>query len=157
MNLPKEKYYHIFRDYRLAEHNLINCRLTWFLTIQGFLFATYGLSIQKLAEVQARSSSNLQIGSVSHLKNVLYIIPVIGLLISFLVMLSVYAAFLSLKRLKVIWDEEVKNLEGPWLPDPAASGVGNALFYGLNAPFGIPIVLLFSWIVILICLIWSKV
>lgn len=91
------------------------------------------------------------------MKNVLYIIPVIGLLISFLVMLSVYAAFLSLKRLKVIWDEEVKNLEGPWLPDPAASGVGNALFYGLNAPFGIPIVLLFSWIVILICLIWSKV
>jgi hypothetical protein len=40
-----EKLYAIYRRYIMEEAELINARLTWLLTIQGFLFGTYGLVI----------------------------------------------------------------------------------------------------------------
>jgi hypothetical protein len=40
-----ERLYAIYRQYLMNEANLINARLTWLLTIQGFLFATYGLIV----------------------------------------------------------------------------------------------------------------
>jgi hypothetical protein len=39
----------------MREDELLNHRITWNLAIQGFLFATYGFSIQKLAEVQSKA------------------------------------------------------------------------------------------------------
>ena len=40
-----EKLYAIYRQYVMNEADLINARLTWLLTIQGFLFGTYGLIV----------------------------------------------------------------------------------------------------------------
>ena len=45
--LPKLQYFKIFRAYRICEQNLLNHRVTWNLAVQGFLFATYGFSLQK--------------------------------------------------------------------------------------------------------------
>jgi hypothetical protein len=52
-HLTKREYFEIFRKYRICEQDLINHRLTWNLAIQGLLFATYGLCLQKLAELES--------------------------------------------------------------------------------------------------------
>lgn len=52
------KLYEVFRDYLKHEDALVNNRLTWTLTIQGFLFAAYGLSIQKRLDVLEKLSPN---------------------------------------------------------------------------------------------------
>jgi hypothetical protein len=46
LNLYKE-----YRDYIKHEDGLINQRLAWALTIQGFLFAAYALVLNKLIEI----------------------------------------------------------------------------------------------------------
>ena len=43
-------YYDTFRKYIQHEDGLINSRLTWSLTIHGFLFAMYGLVVGKVAD-----------------------------------------------------------------------------------------------------------
>ena len=48
--ITKAEHFKIFRDYMQHEDNLINQRVSWNSTIQGFLFATYGLSQQKLPD-----------------------------------------------------------------------------------------------------------
>jgi len=45
------KYYELMRGYVAHEDNLINSRLTWSLTIHGFLFATLGILIGKLVDI----------------------------------------------------------------------------------------------------------
>src|SRR5580658_9768416 len=45
--VPKHVHYKLFRDYIEHEDSLINQRLLWNINIQGFLFAAYGLSVQK--------------------------------------------------------------------------------------------------------------
>jgi hypothetical protein len=39
-----------FRDYLEHEDDLINSRLTWSLTVHGFLFASYGILLGKIAD-----------------------------------------------------------------------------------------------------------
>jgi hypothetical protein len=43
--------YQQFRDYAKHEDGLINNRMTWIFNIHGFLYATYGFTIQKKLEV----------------------------------------------------------------------------------------------------------
>src|ERR1051325_2213045 len=61
--LPIHVHYKIFRDYIEHEDGLIDKRLLWNINIQGFLFATYGFSVQKLAEVQAVSRHVEEVGA----------------------------------------------------------------------------------------------
>src|SRR5262249_24622108 len=46
------KLYSAFRDYVKHEDDLTNNRLNWNFTIQGFLFAAYSFSVQKIVEVR---------------------------------------------------------------------------------------------------------
>src|ERR1700731_3704234 len=48
------KVYDVFRDYVKQEDNLINFRSTWIVTIQGFLYATYGVILSKKFEALER-------------------------------------------------------------------------------------------------------
>jgi hypothetical protein len=43
--------YEAFRNYARHEDNLINNRVMWLLSIHGFLYATYGLTLQKKLEI----------------------------------------------------------------------------------------------------------
>ena len=52
------KIYEIYRDYTKHEDNLIHHRMTWLLTIHGFLFATYGLTLQKKLEIAEKVIGN---------------------------------------------------------------------------------------------------
>lgn len=42
--------YKVFRGYVMEESGLINSRLVWIITINGFLFTTYGFTLQKEIE-----------------------------------------------------------------------------------------------------------
>src|SRR5271169_5831898 len=44
-------YYERMRSYVEHEDGLINSRLTWSLTIHGFLFASYGILLAKVADM----------------------------------------------------------------------------------------------------------
>jgi hypothetical protein len=139
----KCEYYDIYRKYRLAEQNLLNNRLTWNLTIQGFLFATYGLSSQK----------QLSPAAVVHLTYLVEFIPWIGLVSSAALLLSVVGAMLVLLELNEKWkklenDNEYKNeCNKDWrhLPNPAGAGVSPAFWLGLLPPLAIPTLSLISW------------
>jgi hypothetical protein len=52
------KTYEFFRDYVKHEDNLINQRLTWLLTIHGFLYATCGFTLQKKYEIAEKIASD---------------------------------------------------------------------------------------------------
>lgn len=48
--------YETFRNYVRHEDSLINNRMTWLLSIHGFLYATYGFTIQKRIEIVEKYS-----------------------------------------------------------------------------------------------------
>lgn len=81
--------YKILRSYIDEENKLLNYRMTWVLTINGFLFATYAIAVQKFIErsspvckVCAQSVGG-QNGTVdyTYLSVFLVIISVMGLVI----------------------------------------------------------------------------
>jgi hypothetical protein len=89
------RFYELFRSYVRHEDNLINNRLTWILTIHGFLYATYGFTLQKELEVigALRSPAAPFICySLFQAQMFLLCIAVVGLSISFFGWRSIRAA-----------------------------------------------------------------
>ena len=52
------KVFAIYREYMTNEGNLINFRMTWLIAINGFLFATSGLLIQRRLDIVGDSSKS---------------------------------------------------------------------------------------------------
>jgi len=157
--LTKLQYFEIFRAYRLSEHHLLNHRVTWNLAIQGFLFATYSLSLQKLAELQA-GERGADIGKAYHvvmqLKLLLIVIPLVGLLLSICVGLAVWGGQIALRRLLTEWENKVEpQCPQPYLPNPAGAGDQLAIRLGFYPPRYIPPVFGVAWVVIEASLILS--
>lgn len=50
----KRRLYGNYRNYLQHEDNLINNRISWMLTIHGFLYATYGFTLQKKIEIYSK-------------------------------------------------------------------------------------------------------
>lgn len=100
--MPLHQHYKIFRDYAEYEERLINNRLLWNINIQGFLFATYGFSLQKLAEVQARPLAQEIIGAKS-MYWLIGVLPFFGITISVFSWIGVYAAQKAIMNLNAQW------------------------------------------------------
>jgi hypothetical protein len=147
--LKKLEYFKVFREYRMCEQNLLNHWVTWNLAVQGFLFATYGICIQKLAELEAAGKLASPIGK--QFKLLLVVIPLVGVLLSVLILLAVWAAYLVLKELDKIWKRQIKPLQPHLhLPDPSAGGIRKAFVLGFLPPLLIPSLFGLVWIAILI-------
>jgi len=116
------KIYEVFRDYIKHEDNLINNRLTWILTIHGFLYATYGLTMQKKMEIAQKIASDLttpaaprsyndysQIAGLCHTlwlsDRFLICISIIGLVISICGSTSIIAAVFASGRITTIFQD----------------------------------------------------
>ena len=103
--LPIHELYKIFRDYVEHEDTLVNNRLLWNINIQGFLFATYGFTIQKLAEVQAIRNQEIVVGTGTvAMRCLIVFLPVLGISISYLSWKGVKAAQNAIARLEGEWD-----------------------------------------------------
>lgn len=119
--LPLHEHYKIFRDYVEHEDELIANRLSWNITIQGFLFATYGLSIQKLTEVLTPHGTYGPVSRIPlELKSLQWltiVLPVFGMLISGISFFGVQAAQNAIEGLNEIWARVPKPEGSPLLPE----------------------------------------
>jgi hypothetical protein len=122
------KHYEVLRDYAKHEDILVNNRVTWILTIHGFLYATYGFTLQKKVEVieklqaaQRQTLEGLDItdlvlmsteGPVLHalrdLDLFMLIIASVGAVVSGLGVWSISAAKSSVINVKKIFEKKVK-------------------------------------------------
>ena len=144
--ITKAEHFKIFRDYMQHEDNLINQRVSWNSTIQGFLFATYGLSQQKLPDPKPGP------GALHNLETLVRTIPWLGFGLSILVFLAVLAATLAHRRLADDWRVRVSPCypDKQYLPDIAAGGVKAAGWLGFGTPVLIPIFFAVAWLYIII-------
>jgi hypothetical protein len=125
------KLYETFRNYARHEDNLINNRVMWLLSIHGFLYATYGLTVQKRLEIVEKISLNVSTmldapakiaaykfdnnlsASLGSIELFLILISVIGLFISILAQRSIKAAKISVLNLqKIFLLNDIKVFEG---------------------------------------------
>jgi|SRR5271165_455210 len=97
-----ETHYKIFRDYVEHEGVLINNRLSWNFTIQSFLFATYGICLQKLLT----HGQDQEVAAIRTLltRFTYYLIPTVGLLVAALSLLGTWAARKAIRQLERDWN-----------------------------------------------------
>jgi hypothetical protein len=143
VTLPPEdsqKLYQIYRQYVMNEADLINARLTWLLTIQGFLFATYGIIVAS------------QKPWVTWALSVLRWLPGYGVVVSLVALASILAARFAADAVFEKWEklphsDTFKDL----MPKIRGGGHPKAHILGYFAPVGIPLTLCAIWVV-LFCL-----
>src|SRR5713226_5962825 len=144
--------YKLFREYVEHEDGLINNRLLWNINIQGFLFATYGFSVQKLAEIQAH------IGPETIGANAMYwfmgVLPVFGAVISYFSYKGVVAAQYAIdtlnRRWKGIMDADENKDYKAMLPELIGGGDKKAHGWGFLAPKLFPWIVVGAWAVVLL-------
>ena len=117
------------------ELSLINNRISWMLTFQGFLFATIALVANKNTEQAIRIV----------FRNV---IPTIGIVVAFLALIGVHAAHLSIKSIKTRWKQNLDYLEYS-----QAFGTSISSILGRVPSYGIPISIIIAWFLFFIGLI----
>ena len=146
--------YATFRSYVQHEDDLINNRLNWNFTIQGFLFAAYTFSLQKISEIRGNLLLHLQTPSIQttifnsqvlglrELRIAMVMIALVGLWVSFWVYMSVSAARIAIEELVGRWHQEYldykpnpeggkQNTHGSYLPGLVGGGDLNAHGLGL--------------------------
>jgi len=149
-DLTKQEYFQIFREYRMCEQNLLNHRITWNLTIQGFLFATFGFCVQKLLELEAGGDpakiDQARYAAEQHLRFLVNTVSVLGIVLSMVILLAMCAAGIVLWTLGNAWAKIDEH--PPYLPNPAGAGKPLAVLLGFCPPIVIPVVFIFVWVFI---------
>jgi hypothetical protein len=131
------KRFELLRDYLKHEDNLVDHRIKWNLTIQGFLFTAFGFSLQKADNPLLQELASL-------------LIPIAGSIISLCATCGIFAAHLSLKSLARHWEpkNDAPANKGDWLPTLGGGGASTALIVGLVASFGPAMLIAAIWGVI---------
>jgi hypothetical protein len=151
--------YTAYRLYLNHEHGLINHRLTWNFTIQGFLFTSYAFVLNKAADVRIALSQKVTEGvgqlliALHDLEILLLVIGAVGIIASIAVQLSVWGAILSMNSLKQRWHklgfDEHRSLEqvgsSRGYPDIMGGGSPPATVLGFLAPIILSIALIAAW------------
>ena len=139
----------------------MNNRLLWNINIQGFLFATYGFSVQKLAEVPGQHGTEIA-GAKSLLYWLIGILPIFGAAVSFFSWKGVRAAQDAIINLNTQWNEiigdEYPTEKRSLLPkligggDPKVSEIRSAskshhkiVGWGFLAPRLFPWIFIWTW------------
>jgi hypothetical protein len=162
-------FYETFRNYVRHEDNLINNRLSWILTIHGFLYATYGFTLQKELEVirgplAADFHNSPLCHSLSQAEIFLLCIALVGACISILGWRSIRAAHKSASSVDFVFrsnaihtmttirngnDDTDLQVFLDAYNFPAILGGGNKRIpgSGISAAFVIPWILFVSWLI----------
>ncbi|NEU77979.1 hypothetical protein [Nostoc sp. UIC 10630] len=112
------------------EQGLINTRLSWMLTFQGFLFASIALVVNKDTEPSVRLV----------FRNV---IPAIGIAVALLALVGVHAAALSSNGIKAKW-----NQRGGFQQYPPTFGSPTISLLGRVTSYGIPTSVVLAWLLL---------
>jgi hypothetical protein len=100
-----------YNDNQKFEHDLINRKTTWSLTIQGLLFAAYGVTFGKMADFQNISGSD----SVFEFRRG---IAVLGLMVAIATFVGVAAVINSKRRQRLLYRDFYRNSIEYSLPLP---------------------------------------
>lgn len=117
------------------EQGLVNNRLSWMLTFQGFLFASIALVVNKDTEPAIRLV----------FRNVM---PTIGIAVALLALIGIHAAALSSSEIKAKW----KQRDG-FQHYPPTFGTRTISLLGRITSYGIPISVVLAWLLLLFGLI----
>jgi hypothetical protein len=82
-----------YRDYVKHQYDLTNHRTTWFVTMNAFLFTTFGFTIQKKLEILARPE--MAAGCTEQVKSVCAAISEVNLFMIALCMVASFSAFVA--------------------------------------------------------------
>ena len=121
------------------EESLINNRLSWMLTFQGFLFAAIALVTDVGTDPAIRII----------LRN---LVPIVGLVIGAFTLIGVHAAYLSINNIKAKCKERKEKLCYRPLYPPAHGGP-TAHRLGQIPSYGIPTMVVIAWLLFLLLLI----
>ena len=151
---PKE-HFALYREFITHEDLLMNNRLSWSLVIQGFLFAAYAGALQKLVDIQTKCQANASTPARIQLHTLLVLLPLLGLFVSFFVLMGVNAARVAIETLYKRWKQEVVHdykRSGPHYGLPELIGGGSTFAHktGLWATFSIPLVFGVIWLALLL-------
>jgi len=136
---PLERY-QVFRNRIEHEDNLIMQRLSWLMASQSFLFTAYAIVTNGL-------SSGPLAGNVfiSHLDTLARIIPIVALLNSLLIALSIWGALKAIRELR---HEYHRQGEFPEIIPLQTSRSARRL--GLSAPILLPPLFIAVWLYLLV-------
>lgn len=172
--------YSIYRSYIEHENGLIDQRLTWNFSIQGLLFAAYAFAFQKTAELWTALSDGTTttpagnatvaltparlayvLYSLKDIHIFLFVLAIMGALVSMVVMLSTKAASAALLALEERWHAiypeykiSVKKTDThgdipPGLPGLMGGGdYAAAHFWGFRAAQFLPVIFILAWVVL---------
>lgn len=120
--------YKIHRDFAEHENNLINYRMTWLITTQSFLIATFGFSYQTRYQILSRKAmpgfdSTLIINETGSFEVFLLALALIGAIAAYATQGSVRAAMDSIDRVGDNWDRYFRDLTEYSRQLPAVIGV----------------------------------
>lgn len=119
-----------YRALIAAEQTLVNNRMTWMMTFQGFLFAAYAVAMANDNDPKAKLA-------------LLIVIPITGILVAGVAILGLFAAHDAISQIKA--SATSSNLPVPWcLPfsKPQTSSLGRTVAYSL------PGILILTWLIV---------
>jgi hypothetical protein len=115
-----------------AEHALVTARMTWTLSLQGFLFTAFALAMN----VGATAASD------DRLDTLLCVLPIAGLVTAALGLVGMGAAFVRINALKRIWHANSIAFKQTG-PQPFSTTLGG--FAGRLPPVAISLALIGCW------------
>ncbi len=172
-------FYDRLRSYTQHQDDLINQRLTWYLTLQGFMFTAFVLSLQKQIDVISGTGRDLSMnrtGSSLILLGFGVILALTSVAISLTVRRSITAAVEALSCLRHTWESLIHDyggIEHSYTPEgrkyikpllgrlPFLHGGGNDsnIARGPHSALAITRYILIAWILIAIgyVAVWTSV
>lgn len=136
---PLERY-QVFRSRIEHEDNLIMQRLSWLMASQSFLFTAYAIVTNGLANPPPTGPNP----HVIHLRTLIRIIPIVALLNSLLIAISITAAIVAINHLR----RSYQNQPGTLQVVPLQTTLGTRVM-GLSAPVLLPLLFLSVWLFLL--------
>lgn len=163
LSAEKVKYFHDlytkYRDYIQHEDYLINQRITWLISIQSFLIATFGFSYQKKFEILSLNISKVEPlkdtqlekfnDLISKYDTFLIILTIIGIAVSIIALLSTNAAHSAIDVLSSEW-KKISPDNGLELPGIIGGGSKKAHRYGKVLAELLPWFFLGIWLFVLL-------
>jgi hypothetical protein len=158
-----EEIYSLYRDYIKHEDSLINYRITWLISIQAFLIATFGFSYQKRFEVITRifekdtdaEKTKMIQDAIKNYDNFLVYLGFFGLLTSIAALVSIDAGVASIASLRKKWNElrwSINFISTGHLPLITGGGNSRAHKYGKMVSYILPLFFMVFWLSIVFSL-----
>lgn len=128
--------YQIFRNRIEHEDNLVLQRLSWLMASQSFLFTAYAIVTNGLTTSPV-TGGNVFVG---HLTTLARIIPIVALLNSLLILVSILAALKAIRELREGYRKQPETLQAIPLQTSRSARI-----LGLSAPVLLPLLFLAVW------------